>query len=84
MKAIYNIFMKRTSTYAVAIAASVFFFERGFDLVADGLFESHNKGVSEQADYLIKIFAQYRTFFRNCGRILRETTSKMADVRLEL
>jgi hypothetical protein len=46
MKAVYNLFMKRTSTYAVAILGSVFFFDRGFDLLADGLFESTNKGVS--------------------------------------
>jgi hypothetical protein len=46
MKAIYNLFMKRTSTYAVAIMGSVFFFERGFDVIADGIFESTNKGVS--------------------------------------
>jgi hypothetical protein len=46
MKAVYNLFMKRTSTYAVAIVGSVFFFERGFDLIADSIFEGHNKGVS--------------------------------------
>jgi Ubiquinol-cytochrome C reductase, UQCRX/QCR9 like len=53
MKAIYNLVMKRTSTYAVAILGSVFFFERGFDIAADSLFESINKGVSKN-DYLIK------------------------------
>lgn len=48
MKAIYNFLMKRTSTYAVVIVGSVFFFERGFDVFADTLFESTNKGVSEK------------------------------------
>lgn len=46
MKAIYNLVFKRTSTYAVGIMASVFFFERSFDLVADSIFTSANKGVS--------------------------------------
>lgn len=38
---------KRTSTYVVGIVASVFFFERGFDVAADAIFENHNKGVSD-------------------------------------
>lgn len=46
MSFIYNMVCKRTSTYVVGIFASVFVFERGFDLIADGIFESHNKGVS--------------------------------------
>lgn len=46
MSAIYNLLCKRTSTYVVGIMASVFFFERGFDLSADTIFESYNKGVS--------------------------------------
>lgn len=46
MSFIYNLVCKRTSTYVVGIFASVFVFERGFDLVADGIFETHNKGVS--------------------------------------
>lgn len=48
MSAFYNLICKRTSTYAVGIIASVFFFERGFDMAADGIFESYNKGVSSQ------------------------------------
>jgi len=35
---------KRTSTFAVAIIASAFFFERAFDVAADSIFESVNKG----------------------------------------
>lgn len=46
MKFLYNNVLKRTSTYFVGIMASVFFFERAFDLGADSLFESHNRGVS--------------------------------------
>lgn len=52
MKAVYNLFMKRTSTYVVGIMASVFFFERGFDVLADTIFETHNKGVRRQSDII--------------------------------
>lgn len=46
MKAVYNLLFKRTSTYAVAIMGSVFFFERAFDMAAESIFENANKGVS--------------------------------------
>lgn len=45
MKVIYNAVFKRTSTYAIGILASVFFFERAFDIAADSIFESANRGV---------------------------------------
>ncbi|KAJ0173189.1 hypothetical protein K1T71_011365 [Dendrolimus kikuchii] len=35
---------KRTSTFAVAIAAGSFFFERAFDVASVTIFESINKG----------------------------------------
>jgi len=35
---------KRTSTFVVGIVASVFFFERGFDVAADAIFDNYNKG----------------------------------------
>ncbi|KAH8292577.1 hypothetical protein KR018_003106 [Drosophila ironensis] len=44
MKAIYNGLFKRTSTYAVAIIASTFFFERAVDITSNLIFESVNKG----------------------------------------
>ncbi|XP_037917298.1 cytochrome b-c1 complex subunit 9 [Hermetia illucens] len=44
MKALYNSLFKRTSTYAVVIMASAFFFERSFDMVSESLFETVNKG----------------------------------------
>ncbi|ETN60487.1 ATP-dependent RNA helicase abstrakt [Anopheles darlingi] len=44
MKVINNLLLKRTSTYLVGIAGAVFFFERGFDLITDAVFTSHNKG----------------------------------------
>lgn len=49
MGVLYNLVFKRTSTYAIAIMASVFFFERGFDVAAESIFESVNKGVSSMA-----------------------------------
>ncbi|XP_017125662.1 cytochrome b-c1 complex subunit 9 [Drosophila elegans] len=44
MKVIYNTLFKRTSTYAVAIIASAFFFERAIDVTSTTIFESVNKG----------------------------------------
>ncbi|EDW73980.1 cytochrome b-c1 complex subunit 9 [Drosophila tropicalis] len=44
MKVIYNTLFKRTSTYAVAIIASTFFFERAVDVSANAIWESINKG----------------------------------------
>lgn len=46
MKAAYDLIFKRTSTFAVAIVASAFFFERAFDLGSEALFDTVNKGVS--------------------------------------
>lgn len=57
MGALYNLVFKRTSTFAVAIMGSVFFFERGFDLAADSIFESVNKGVSIEGNYIIFVFS---------------------------
>lgn len=50
MKALYNLVFKRTSTYAVGIIASAFFFERAFDLGAETLFYSVNKGVRKMIE----------------------------------
>ncbi|XP_058065249.1 cytochrome b-c1 complex subunit 9 [Anopheles bellator] len=44
MKLLNNLLLKRTSTYLVGIAGAVFFFERGFDMISDAVFTSHNKG----------------------------------------
>jgi len=46
MKVIYNTLFKRTSTFAVAIIASAFFFERAIDVSSNMMFDSINKGVS--------------------------------------
>nr|XP_050852499.1 cytochrome b-c1 complex subunit 9 [Vespula vulgaris] len=41
---LYNIFLKRSSTYALTIITGTFFFERTYDLITEKLFESINKG----------------------------------------
>lgn len=46
MKLLYDTIFRRTSTYFVGIAASVFFFERAFDLGSEAIFDSVNRGVS--------------------------------------
>jgi ubiquinol-cytochrome c reductase subunit 9 len=58
MKPLYNLVFKRTSTYAVGIMAAVFFFERGFDVGSESLFESINKGVSWKNYIIMLIFRQ--------------------------
>ncbi|TGZ47345.1 cytochrome b-c1 complex subunit 9 [Temnothorax longispinosus] len=40
----YNLVLKRTSTFTVAVVASAFMFERGFDMAADYIFDTINKG----------------------------------------
>ncbi|XP_076177430.1 ubiquinol-cytochrome C reductase complex subunit oxen [Ptiloglossa arizonensis] len=40
----YKLIFKRTSTFALAILASTFFFERGINVVADSIFDNANKG----------------------------------------
>lgn len=45
MKLLYDTIFRRTSTYFVGIAASVFFFERAFDLGSEAIFDSVNAGV---------------------------------------
>ncbi|CAG9814983.1 unnamed protein product [Phaedon cochleariae] len=41
---IYNTIFKRTSTMALAVIGSAFFFERTFDLGTDYFFDRHNEG----------------------------------------
>ncbi|XP_055692449.1 cytochrome b-c1 complex subunit 9 [Lutzomyia longipalpis] len=41
---LYTSVFRRTSTFAVGVVASVFFFERAFDWGSDALFRSVNKG----------------------------------------
>ncbi|XP_061400543.1 cytochrome b-c1 complex subunit 9 [Musca vetustissima] len=44
MKVIYNTLFKRTSTFAVVVIGSAFFFERALDVASESFFESVNKG----------------------------------------
>ncbi|KYM94474.1 PREDICTED: cytochrome b-c1 complex subunit 9 [Cyphomyrmex costatus] len=41
---LYNLVLKRTSTFTVAVLACAFMFERGFDMASDKIFDSINKG----------------------------------------
>lgn len=47
MKLLYDTIFKRTSTYFVGIMASVFIFERAFDLGSEAIYDNVNRGVSE-------------------------------------
>jgi len=40
----YQKVFRRTSTFALACIGTAFLFERGFDLITDHIFESHNRG----------------------------------------
>lgn len=42
----YNLVLKRTSTFTVAVLATAFIFERGFDMASEKIFDTVNKGVS--------------------------------------
>ncbi|KAJ6635244.1 Cytochrome b-c1 complex subunit 9, partial [Pseudolycoriella hygida] len=44
MSFLYNLVFRRTSTFAAGVVVSVFFFERGFDVISDEIFDSYNKG----------------------------------------
>ncbi|XP_071861646.1 ubiquinol-cytochrome C reductase complex subunit oxen [Bombus fervidus] len=43
MAILYTLF-KRSSTFTFSILAATFFFERGFDMIGDKIFESVNEG----------------------------------------
>ncbi|XP_059608800.1 cytochrome b-c1 complex subunit 9 [Phlebotomus argentipes] len=44
MSFLYKSVFRRTSTYAVGVLVSAFFFERAFDLGSETLFRQVNKG----------------------------------------
>ncbi|RXG68891.1 cytochrome b-c1 complex subunit 9 [Armadillidium vulgare] len=49
---IYNSVFRKTSTFVLAGAVGVFFFERAFDMLTDGLFEHINEGPNQVAKFL--------------------------------
>lgn len=80
MKLLYDTIFRRTSTYFVGIMASVFFFERAFDLGSEAIFDNVNRGVSAPC-YIIWSGspvnpAPGRISFRNNGRTSRASTNK--------
>lgn len=69
---IYNVFLRRTSTFIVTIMASAFVFERTFDIAADTIFENLNKGVC-----ILKISVKFN--YKNLNNnlfILSETVER--------
>ena len=44
-RTLYNVFFRRTSTFAATIFVGAFCFERMFDPVMDGIWEKLNRGV---------------------------------------
>lgn len=51
-KSVYNLFFKRTSTFAVTIMVGAVLFERVFDQGGDAIFEQINRGVSASSGLL--------------------------------
>ncbi|RZF45356.1 hypothetical protein LSTR_LSTR002799 [Laodelphax striatellus] len=43
-KALYNNIFRRSSTFALTICVSAFFFERAFDMGTEAFFRNYNKG----------------------------------------
>ncbi|XP_046611355.1 cytochrome b-c1 complex subunit 9 isoform X1 [Neodiprion virginianus] len=41
---VYNVICRRSSTFALAIIAGTFVFERTFDTISNQIFDSYNKG----------------------------------------
>ncbi|KYQ54645.1 Cytochrome b-c1 complex subunit 9 [Trachymyrmex zeteki] len=41
---LYNLVLRRTSTFTVAVLASAFIFERAFDMASEKIFDTINKG----------------------------------------
>ncbi|EGI70415.1 PREDICTED: cytochrome b-c1 complex subunit 9-like [Acromyrmex echinatior] len=41
---LYNLVLRRTSTFTVVVLASAFIFERGFDMASEKIFDTINKG----------------------------------------
>ncbi|XP_011685296.1 PREDICTED: cytochrome b-c1 complex subunit 9 [Wasmannia auropunctata] len=41
---LYNLVLKRTSTFTIVVLASAFAFERGFDMASEKIFDAINRG----------------------------------------
>lgn len=82
MKFVYDLLFRRTSTYFVGIMASVFFFERAFDLGSEAIYDNVNRGVSYiMFRKLVRMFkSNPPSHFRNNGRTSNTSTNKRKDV----
>lgn len=58
VNSIYNNVFRRTSTFALACLGGAFMFERGFDMLANNMFESMNQGVIK-LPYIVFRTTQY-------------------------
>jgi len=51
----YNLVLRRTSTFTIAVLASAFVFERAFDMASEKIFDTINKGVSVHLCFLLSL-----------------------------
>lgn len=76
MAFIYNLF-KRSSTFTLSILAATFFFERGFDMIGDTIFDRLNEGVCIN----IQIQVRNIVYFKNILIFLYNKLIKIVLVR---
>lgn len=60
---LYNLVLRRTSTFTLAVLVSAFVFERGFDLAADKIFDTVNKGVNIHVYFMLILYFIFDVFF---------------------
>ncbi|EZA52029.1 hypothetical protein X777_09050 [Ooceraea biroi] len=48
---LYNLVLKRTSTFMVVVVGATFFFERGVDVAAEKFWDSHNARCNHDLDF---------------------------------
>jgi len=76
---LYNLVLRRTSTFTIAVLASAFVFERAFDMASEKIFDTINKGVSVHLCFLLSLlYLFYLTY------LLSYSTSEYRFFRLRL
>lgn len=60
---LYNLVLRRTSTFSLTVIAAAFFFERAFDIASDKIFDTVNKGVNFHIYTLCDIFRSVSVTF---------------------
>ena len=69
----YNNVLRRSSTYALAIVTGAFFFERGFDMASENLYNEINRGVLVTILNLSNTVLIIFITSRNSGKISNRT-----------